>query len=163
KTLGAPLDRAGRVKVEPDLTIAGHPEVFIIGDLVSLTDAKGQTVPGVAPAAMQMGRYAAKKILNRIKKKSESGAFVYNDKGSLATIGRAAAVGMRGKLQISGLLAWLAWLLIHIYFLIGFRNRIIVLIQWAWAYIGMQTNARLITFYEKEAHTPKATPSTPQK
>lgn len=153
KSLGAPLDRAGRVQVQPDLTIAGHPEVFIIGDLVTLKDPKGQTVPGVAPAAMQMGRYAAKKILNRIKKKSETGPFVYNDKGSLATIGRAAAVAMFGKVQISGLLAWLSWLLIHIYFLIGFRNRLIVLIQWAWAYLGMQTNARLITFYQRETHS----------
>lgn len=147
RTLGVPLDRAGRVKVLPDLSIPDHPEVFVIGDLASVEDAKGQPVPGVAPAAMQMGRYAARTILARIRGKQLLAPFVYNDKGSLATIGRAAAVAMRGKLQFSGLLAWLAWLGIHILFLIGFRNRLIVMIQWAWAYIGFQSGARLITYY----------------
>jgi len=148
RALGVPLDRAGRVKVQPDLSIPDHPEVFVIGDLASVIDAKGQSVPGVAPAAMQMGRYAARTILARIRGKQPPAPFIYHDKGSLATIGRAAAVAMRGNIQFSGLLAWLAWLGIHILFLIGFRNRLIVLIQWAWAYIGFQTGARLITFYE---------------
>ena len=147
RALGVPLDRAGRVKVQPDLSIPDHPEVFVIGDLACVIDAKGKPVPGVAPAAMQMGRYAAQTILAKIREKQPPAPFVYNDKGSLATIGRAAAVAMRGNIQFSGLLAWLAWLGIHILFLIGFRNRLMVLIQWAWAYIGFQTGARLITFY----------------
>ena len=147
RALGVPLDRAGRVKVQPDLSIPDHPEVFVIGDLACVIDAKGKPVPGVAPAAMQMGRYAAQTILAKIREKQPPAPFVYNDKGSLATIGRAAAVAMRGNIQFSGLLAWLAWLGIHILFLIGFRNRLMVLIQWAWAYIGFQTGARLITYY----------------
>jgi len=147
RSLAVELDRSGRVKVQPDLSISDHPEIFVIGDLASLVDARGQSVPGVAPAAMQMGSYAAQTILAKIRGEQPPAPFIYRDKGSLATIGRAAAVAMRGNLQFSGLLAWLAWLGIHILFLIGFRNRLMVLIQWAWAYIGFQTGARLITYY----------------
>ncbi len=144
--LGASLDKAGRVMVEQDLTVPGHPEVFVIGDLAHVAGKDGTLVPGLAPAAIQMGRYAAKRIRAAIAGKPHA-PFQYLDKGSLATIGRAAAVGMAGPFRFTGLVAWLAWLLVHIYFLIGFRNRLIVLIQWAWAYVTFQRGARLITNY----------------
>lgn len=147
RTLNAELDRAGRVKVQPDLSVTDHPEVFVIGDLAACTDAHGAQVPGVAPAAMQMARHAARTILARVANRPAPPPFTYNDKGSLATIGRAAAVAVFGKRQISGLPAWLAWLFIHIYFLIGFRNRLFVIMQWAWSYVGLQPGARLITYY----------------
>jgi NADH:ubiquinone reductase (H+-translocating) len=150
RTLGTELDRAGRVNVQKDLTISNHAEVFIVGDLASLKDAEGKTVPGVAPAAIQMGQYAAQQILRSVHKKPKLPNFVYKDKGSLATIGRAAAIGNRGRMEFSGVIAWFAWLLIHIYFLIGFRNRLFVLLQWAWSYIGLRTSARLITYYERD-------------
>jgi len=149
-TLGAPLDRSGRVEVQADLSIVNHPEVFVVGDLASLTDAEGKKVPGVAPAAIQMGRHAAKNIQADLQGKPRK-PFIYNDKGSLATIGRAAAVANLGRVHISGLFAWLAWLIIHIYFLIGFDNRILVLVQWAWAYIGFKRSSRLITYYDVRA------------
>lgn len=145
KILGAKTDRAGRVLVEPDLSIAGHPEVFVIGDLAAILDEKGKPVPGVAPAAIQQGQKAASNILCDIRQKPRSN-FVYWDKGSLATIGRAAAIAdMPGGILLSGLLAWLAWLFIHVLFLIGFRNRLLVIIQWAWAYLTFQRGTRLIT------------------
>ena len=147
KSLNAPLDRAGRVLVEPDLTIAGHPEVFVIGDLAAVKQKNGELVPGVAPAAIQEGVYVAKLIAG---KKREP--FRYRDKGSLATIGRAAAVADLGFLKLSGFLAWIAWLTIHIFFLIGFRNRFLVITQWAWAYLTYQRGARLIT--EGRSSTP---------
>ena len=144
RALGAPVDRAGRVLVEPDLSLPGHREVFVIGDLASLQQADGKLLPGVAPVAMQQGRYVARQIAadlagNRLKK------FHYVDKGSLATIGRAAAIAQFGKLHISGFIAWLSWLFIHVFFLIGFRNRILVLFQWAWSYLTYARSARLIT------------------
>ncbi len=153
RTLGVELDRTGRVKVTPDLSITDHPEVFVVGDLAAVTDAEGKQVPGVAPAAIQMGRYAAKQILRAAQSRPLQTPFVYNDKGSLATIGRAAAIGSFGKIEISGFIAWLGWLLIHIFFLIGFRNRLFVLLQWAWSYIGLRTSARLITYYEDSVET----------
>ncbi|MCI0415096.1 NAD(P)/FAD-dependent oxidoreductase [bacterium] len=153
RTLGTELDRTGRVRVTPDLTVKDHPEIFVVGDLASLTDGEGKQVPGVAPAAIQMGRYAAKQILAISKNRPKQSAFVYKDKGSLATIGRAAAIGSRGKMEFSGFIAWLGWLLIHIFFLIGFRNRLFVLLQWAWSYIGLRTSARLITYYEGTVET----------
>ena len=167
KKLGMPIDRAGRVLVNPDLGLPGHPEVFVIGDLAALKDASGKMLPGVAPVAILEGRYVAKLIRREI----ESGApffprssgeepalslpkggggdsrppFHYFDKGSLATIGRAAAVAQFGKIHISGFMAWLAWLFIHILFLIGFQNRVLVFIQWAWSYFTYERGARLIT------------------
>jgi len=145
KMLGVQTDRAGRVQVEPDLSIAGHPEVFVIGDLASILDEKGKPVPGVAPAAIQQGQKAAANILCDLRKKPRS-KFVYWDKGSLATIGRAAAIAdLPGGIRLSGPIAWLAWLFIHILFLIGFRNRLLVIIQWAWAYLTFQRGTRLIT------------------
>lgn len=144
KKLGAPLDRAGRVLVNPDLSIPLHPEVFVIGDLAALKDENGQMLPGVAPVAMQQGVAAADNIGRDLDRQPRR-PFHYVDKGSLATIGRAAAVAQFGRIHISGFIAWLAWLFIHIFFLIGFRNRIIVLIQWAWSYFTYERGARLIT------------------
>ncbi len=144
KKLGVPTDRAGRVPVNGDLSIANHPEVFVIGDLASLKDAEGNLLPGVAPVAMQQGRAVAKTIARDLQNAPRKD-FHYVDKGSLATIGRAAAVAQIGTIHISGYFAWLAWLFIHILFIIGFRNRLIVLIQWAWSYITYERGARLIT------------------
>ena len=143
-TLGAPIDRAGRVLVNPDLTVPGHNDVFVIGDLATLKDKHGNLLPGVAPVAMQEGRYVARTIKNDLRNKPRAN-FHYFDKGSLATIGRAAAIAQFGRLHISGYLAWLSWLFVHIFFLIGFRNRLIVLIQWAWSYFTYERGARLIT------------------
>ena len=144
KKLGAPVDRAGRVMVNPDLTIPNQPNVFVIGDLATLKDKHGSPLPGVAPVALQEGRYVAKIIGDDLRNTPRKD-FNYFDKGSLATIGRAAAVAQFRKLHISGYFAWLAWLFVHIFFLIGFRNRIIVLIQWAWSYLTYERGARLIT------------------
>lgn len=144
RCLGVPLDRAGRVLVRPDLTIEGHPEVFVIGDLAAVTQANGSAVPGVAPAAIQEGQHTARN-LHRAVHFEPPLPFRYRDRGSLATIGRAAAVADFGFLRFGGFLAWLAWLVIHIFFLIGFRNRFLVISQWAWAYLTYQRGARLIT------------------
>ena len=143
KSLGVPLDRAGRVKVEPDLSIPGHPEIAIVGDLASLIQ-DGHPVPGVAPAAMQEGTYAGRRIVRQLAGKPIK-PFHYLDKGSLATIGRASAVAQIGKIHLSGFIAWAMWLLIHIFFLIGFRNRFLVLAQWSWVYFTYDRGARLIT------------------
>jgi NADH:ubiquinone reductase (H+-translocating) len=144
RQLDAPLDRAGRVLVTRDLSIPNHPEVFVIGDLASLKDEKGNLLPGVAPVAMQEGRAVSKNIARDLQNTARRN-FHYVDKGSLATIGRAAAVAQIRGLHISGYFAWLAWLFVHVFFLIGFRNRLIVLIQWAWSYITYERGARLIT------------------
>jgi NADH dehydrogenase len=144
KKLGAPVDRAGRVLVNPDLSVPGHPAVFAVGDLASIKDRHGKPVPGLAPAAIQQGKSVAKNVVRDLQGKPRED-FSYLDKGSLATIGRNAAVADFGKFHLSGLLAWLAWLFVHIFFLIGFRNRLIVLIQWAWSYLTFERGARLIT------------------
>lgn len=145
KMLGVPTDKAGRVIVEPDLTVPGHPEVFVTGDLASAHRSNGKPVPGVAPAAIQMGKFAAHQIKNTLAGKLRQ-KFEYLDKGSLATIGRSHAIAdFPGKIHISGYFAWLSWLFIHLFFLIGFRNRFFVLIEWAWAYITYNHSARLIT------------------
>ena len=144
KKLGAPLDRAGRVLVNPDLSLPGHAEVFVIGDLATLKDENGKLLPGVAPVAMQEGKATAHNIAAELRGEPRKN-FHYCNKGNLATIGRAAAVAEFGKIHISGFVAWLAWLFIHIFFLIGFRNRIIVLVQWAWSYFTYERGARLIT------------------
>jgi NADH dehydrogenase len=141
-TLGVPLDRAGRVVVGEDLTVAGHPEVMVIGDLAALP-WHTPPVPGIAPAAKQMGRHAARNLVLSIQDKKTK-IFKYKDVGMLATIGRNSAVAVLGKLHLSGYPAWLLWLLAHIYFLIGFRNRIVVLIDWAWAYWTFERNARIV-------------------
>jgi len=143
QALEAPTDRNGRVLIEADLSIPGHREVFVIGDLASLMQSEG-SLPGVAPVAMQQGRWVARQIAADLTGNARK-PFRYLDKGSLATIGRAAAVAQFGKVHISGFFAWLAWLFIHIFFLIGFRNRLIVMIQWAWSYVTYDRSARLIT------------------
>ncbi len=144
KMLGSETDRAGRVLVNADLTVPGHPEVFVIGDLASAKSKDGKPAPGVAPAAIQMGKFAARQIQRSLEGQSRE-EFGYINKGTLATIGRSKAVGDLGKLHISGLFAWLAWLLIHLLFLIGFRNRFMVMMEWAWDYITYNHSARLIT------------------
>ena len=144
KSLGVPVDRVGRVLVNEDLTIPGHPEVQVIGDLANFSHQTGKPLPGVSPVAMQQGRHAARNILGMIK----SGApkrFRYWDKGSMATIGRNKAVADLRFVHLSGLPAWLAWLFVHVIFLVGFRNRLAVLFQWAWAYFSFNKGARLIT------------------
>ena len=148
KSLGVELDRAGRVPVGPDLTIAGHPEIYVVGDLASAS-SDGKPVPGVSPAAKQMGRTAARNILLRMAGKPTE-TFHYKDYGSLATIGRKSAVAQVGKIKFSGLPAWLFWLFVHVYFLIGFRSRLMVLTDWAWAYFTFKRNARLVVGTEEE-------------
>ncbi|MGA6984782.1 MAG: NAD(P)/FAD-dependent oxidoreductase [Terriglobales bacterium] len=144
RKLGVPIDRAGRVLVQPDLSVPGHPEVFVIGDLAALNDENGKLLPGVAPVAIQQGDWVADTIARDLKNQPRRN-FHYHDKGSLATIGRAAAVAQFGKFELSGYFAWLAWLFVHVFFLIGFRNRILVMIQWAWSYLTYERGARLIT------------------
>jgi NADH dehydrogenase len=141
-TLGVPLDRAGRVIVEPDLSVPGHPEVQVVGDL-ALLPSHQPPVPGVAPAAKQMGRHAARNIVAGLAGKPPR-PYRYRDYGQLATIGRSAAVAMFGRIRIWGWLAWVAWLTAHIFFLIGFRNRLVVLIDWAWAYWTFERSARIV-------------------
>ena len=136
--LGAPLDRAGRVQVSADLSVPGHAEIFVAGDLAAVDG-----VPGIAPAAKQMGRHAGRNVIRRINGQPTVG-FTYRDYGQLATIGRNAAVVMIGRLKLSGFAAWLVWLVAHIYFLINFRNRLVVMIDWAWAYWTYQRYARII-------------------
>ena len=145
--LGVPLDHAGRVKVEPDLSVPGHPEIFVAGDLAAL-----EGVPGIAPAAKQMGHHAARNVLRRIAGKPPA-PFRYRDYGQLATIGRNAAVVMIGRLHLSGFPAWLVWLVAHIYFLINFRNRLVVMLDWAWSYFSYQRYARIIMRGVKDAET----------
>ncbi|HTS36266.1 MAG TPA: NAD(P)/FAD-dependent oxidoreductase [Candidatus Solibacter sp.] len=145
KKLGAPVDRAGRVLVRPDLSVPGRDEIFVIGDLAALNDEHGKLLPGVAPTAIQEGHFVGRLIRDEIEKRRPRRAFHYWDKGSLATIGRAAAIAEFGKIHISGFIAWLSWLFIHIFFLIGFRNRLLVFIQWAWSYVTYERGARLIT------------------
>ena len=147
--LGAETDRAGRVKVLPDLSIPGHPEVRVLGDMIALTDPKGQVVPGVSPAAMQAGRYVAHNIAAEIRagttaNPNQRKPFSYFDKGSMATIGRSRAVAKIGKFEFSGFLAWQAWLFIHLIFLIGFRNKLSVLISWSYSYLTFKRGARVI-------------------
>jgi NADH:ubiquinone reductase (H+-translocating) len=142
-TTNAKLDRAGRVIVNQDLSVPGADGVFVIGDLASIV-SDGKQVPGLSPAAMQEGRHAAQNIMHIISREPTL-PFHYLDKGTLATIGRARAVGDIGRLKVSGLIAWLMWIFVHIFFLIGFRNRFIVMVEWAWTYIRNERGARLIT------------------
>lgn len=137
-------DKAGRVLVEPDLSIGGHPEVFVIGDLASLAGKEGKPLPGLAPVAMQQGRAVARTIDREMRGLGRE-PFHYHDHGTMSTIGRAAAVADFGKFKVSGFVAWVLWLLVHIMFLIGFRNRLLVMLDWFWAYLTYQRSARLIT------------------
>jgi len=147
--LGAELDRAGRVLVSPDLSLPDHPEVFVAGDLANLRQEDGTPVPGVAPAAKQMGSHVAENILARIAGQPTQ-KFRYRDWGALATIGRHSAVAQLPSLRFSGFFAWWFWLVLHIMFLIGFRSRIIVLINWAWAYFTYARAARIILGTDQE-------------
>ena len=152
---GAGLDRVGRVGVGPDLTIPGHPEVFAVGDMVRLHNAQGRPVPlpGVAPVAMQQGTYVGRLIAARARGGGVplvgEKAFQYWNKGNLATVGRSFAVADLGKVRLSGFTAWLTWLIVHVWYLIGFRTKILVLIEWAWAYLTFERGARLITGAEE--------------
>jgi NADH dehydrogenase len=145
QSLGVPLDRAGRAIVEPDLSIPGHPEVFVVGDAASYLDQGGTPLPGVAQVAIQQARHAARMIANR-QRRLPSARFVFTDKGSMAIVGRRSALANLGWVAFSGTLGWLAWLFLHIVMLIGFRNRLAVLLQWSVAYFTYQRSVRLITY-----------------
>ncbi|MEO8054529.1 MAG: NAD(P)/FAD-dependent oxidoreductase [Acidobacteriota bacterium] len=145
RSAGAETDRVGRVRVAPDLTLPGHPEVFVIGDLMTLSGVDGKPLPGVAPVAMQQGRHVARSILARLAGRPGPGDFEYHDRGSMATIGRGRAVADLGFVRFAGYLAWLAWLFIHLMYLVQFGNRVLILIQWAWSYLTWNRSARLIT------------------
>jgi NADH:ubiquinone reductase (H+-translocating) len=149
---GAGLDPAGRITVEADLTLPGHPEVFALGDMVRLGE---RVLPGVAPVAMQQGRYAARVITDRLAGRATP-PFSYHDKGNLATIGRAAAVADLRGVRLSGFPAWLAWLSVHLFYLVGFQNRVIVLIRWSVSFFTRDRGARLITNV-----TPQSSPPGP--
>ena len=159
RSLGAPLDRMGRVLVRPDLSVPGHPEIFVVGDLAAVPMPDGQWVPGVAPAATQEGETAARNILRTLAGERRVD-FAYRDRGSLATIGRHRAVAHLGRLRIGGYAAWFLWLFVHILYLAGFRNRLTVLIEWAYAYVTYQRGARLITDDDvvRPATTDRASP-----
>jgi NADH dehydrogenase len=159
RSLGVPLDRAGRVRVLPDLTAPGHPSVLVIGDLAAV-EQDGGLVPGVAPAAIQMGEHAARNVRRAVRGEALL-PFRYRDKGSLATIGRKSAVALIGRWRLSGAVAWLAWLTVHIFFLIGFRNRFVVLFTWAWAYLTYDRSARLILGRGGRAPSPPSPPGGP--
>ncbi len=144
RTLGVPLDRAGRVLVERDLSVPGHPEAFVVGDLAAMTDAKGRPLPGIAPVAIQQGQWAAGNIARALEGQP-SRPFRYRDRGNMATIGRNSAVADIKGLKLWGFPAWLAWAVVHVFNLIGYRNRIVVSVQWLWSYLTLQRGARLIT------------------
>ena len=145
KAAGAQVDRQGRIIVEPDLTIVGHPEIFVIGDLANYSHEGGRPLPGVAPVAMQQGEYVARSIENRIRHKDAGAPFKYHDLGSMAIIGRASAVAHMGEFQCAGFFAWLMWLFVHLVQLVEFENKVLVLIQWGWYYFSRNRAARLIT------------------
>jgi NADH dehydrogenase len=146
KWLSAEADRAGRLKVLSDLSVPGHPEIFAIGDTALSSDADGKPYPGLAPVAKQQGEYIARLLRARLAGKAPTGAFRYRDRGTMATIGRGAAIAKFGeRLQLTGFVAWMLWGLVHIFFLIGFRNRFTVLADWMWSYVTFQSGARLIT------------------
>ena len=149
RTLGVDIDRAGRIKVNPDLSIPGHPEVFAVGDIAFILNKDGTPVPGVSPAAIQMGQYVAKTIETELAdtqlRPDQRDPFKYWDKGTMATIGHSRAVAKIGAIEFSGFLAWLAWLGVHILFLVGFTNKVTVVIRWVWAFFTRRTGARVIT------------------
>ncbi len=145
QTLGTPLDRAGRAIVEPDCSVPGHPELFVLGDAAAVSDGRGGTLPGICPVAIQMGQYTARTISGDLAGRPRR-PFSYWDKGQLAVIGRGHAVADIWKLHFGGFLAWLIWAFVHIFFLIGFRNRVLVMLQWGWSYFTYERGARLITW-----------------
>jgi len=143
RSLGVPLDRQGRVRVEPDLSVPGHPEIFVIGDLARLDDAAGVPLPGMAPVAIQQGRHVARTILRELRGDARE-PFRYRDRGQMATIGRSRALCDLGRVRFAGFAAWVVWLVVHIYFLVSFKNRLFVVLQWAWSYLTFRRGARLI-------------------
>ncbi len=147
KTLGLATDRLGRVQVGPDLTLPGHPEVFVLGDQAQVAGPSGEPLPGLAPVAMQEGRFAARAIRDELRDRPRR-VFSYRDRGQLATIGRSRAICEAGRLRFGGFLAWVFWLCVHIYFLVGFKNRLFVVLQWAWSYLSYGRGARLIVSRE---------------
>jgi NADH dehydrogenase len=151
KWLGTEVDRAGRVKVSSDLSVPGHPNVFVIGDTASAMQ-EGKPLPGVAQVALQGGLYVASVIINHVEGKELNKPFHYRDKGNLATVGRSYAIVDLGKIRLTGFFAWLMWLAVHIYFLVGFRNRLVAIFQWAWEYLTYARGARLITFENEHEH-----------
>jgi len=151
--IGLPVDKQGRAIVEQDCSIPGQPDLFVLGDAAFFEVAGGQGLPGVSPVALQQGRFVARQIARSLRGEPRE-RFAYADKGSMATIGRSRAVAQLGRLQLSGFLAWLAWLLVHIFYLIDFRNRIAVLLDWAWAYFRYHRGSRLITGHRLQAGTP---------
>ena len=153
RSLGTPLDQAGRAIVEPDCTIPGHPEIFVLGDAALFNHQEGGPLPGICPVAIQMGEYAARTIEGDLEGRPRR-AFNYWDRGQLAVIGRGHAVADIWKLHFAGFLAWVIWTFVHIFFLIGFRNRILVMIQWAWSYLTYGRGARIITLEENPALAP---------
>jgi NADH dehydrogenase len=158
--LNAETDRAGRAKVGPDLTVPGHPEIFVIGDVACAIGSDGKPLPGVAAVARQQGQYAARLLKARLNGKTLP-PFRYRDFGAMATIGRKRAVAQLGSVRLAGLPAWLLWSIAHIYFLIGFRNRLAVVLSWSWSYVTFQRGTRLITGVsgsQMEAMQPRATP-----
>ncbi|HEY2081993.1 MAG TPA: FAD-dependent oxidoreductase, partial [Verrucomicrobiae bacterium] len=164
KKLGVDLDKAGRVKVNRDLSLPGRSEVFVIGDMAILMQENGKPVPGVSPAAMQEGRHVAKIVEDEIDLgpgRSPRPPFKYWDKGTMATIGRSKAVAEVGRFKFSGLLAWLTWLFVHLVFLIGFRNKIAVLMQWVYSYFAYKRGARIITYLPQETRPAKPPASPP--
>ncbi len=145
RSLGLLLDKVGRVAVEPNLTLPGYPNVYAIGDLAHVVDEVGAALPGVAPVAVQQGAYAGRHIAGQLRGRPVETPFGYRDKGNLATIGRAAAVAEIGRFRLSGWSAWIAWALVHIFYLIGFENRFLVMLRWIWSYLTYRRGARLIT------------------
>ena len=143
KSLGAPLDRVGRVQVEPDLSVPGHPEIFAIGDMACARGEDGKPLPGLAPVAKQEGAHVARNILRGLRGEPRE-PFRYKDRGQMATIGRSRAICDLGRVRFAGFVAWLAWLVVHIYFLVGFKNRLFVVLSWAWSYLTFRRGARLI-------------------
>jgi NADH dehydrogenase len=160
KALGAPIDRAGRVLVEPDLSLPGHPNVFVLGDMASLKDTNGTVVPGLGAAATQEGKDTAANIARDLRGEKRI-PFRYKDKGSMATIGRNRAVAQIGKLQFTGLIAWLLWAFVHVFLLIGFKNRLMTMREWMWAYFTRERSARLITDLGEETAAPARPPVSP--
>ncbi len=153
KKLGVELDKGGRIKVNPDLSVPGHPEIFVVGDMAILMQADGKPVPGVSPAAMQEGRHVAKIVESEIDLgpgKAQRPPFKYWDKGTMATIGRSKAVAEVGKFKFSGLFAWLTWLFVHLVFLVGFRNKLAVFISWIYSYLSYKRSARLIAYLPQD-------------
>lgn len=145
EAIGAPLDKSGHIIVQPDLSVPGHPEIFVIGDLANYSHQTGRPLPGVAQPAIQEGRYVAKVISRRLRQQTPPSPFHYFDKGNLATVGRAAAVADLNWLRISGIPAWLIWIFVHLFYIMEFRNRLLILLQWGWLFITYDRSARLIT------------------